>query len=87
MNVMAQDGAAMSGFMGMSPTALAPPSGPPPLNATTREDGSYELLVFTPGKSLVQMRPAERQAFPAREVDIPDMSSATSLTSRSVRRA
>ncbi len=72
-NVTSREGGAMSGFMGMSPTALAPPSGPPLLTATTREDGSYELLVFAPGKSFVQMRPAERQAFPGRELDIPDV--------------
>lgn len=72
-NVTSQDGFAISGFAGMTSTALAPPVGPPPLTATTREDGGYELLVFAPGKSYVQMRSTERQAFPGREVDVPDV--------------
>ncbi len=70
---MSSEGGAMAGFMGMTPSALPPPSGPPPLTATTREDGSYEMLVFSPGKCFVQVRSAERQAFPGREVDIPDL--------------
>ena len=70
--VMSRDAAAMSATMASSPTAFTPPAGPPPLTATTREDGSYELVVFTPGKAYVQMRSPERQAFPGREVDVPD---------------
>ncbi|HUL77712.1 MAG TPA: carboxypeptidase regulatory-like domain-containing protein [Vicinamibacteria bacterium] len=44
---------------------------PPPLNAITREDGTYELLVFAPGPAYVEMA-SRGQAFPDREVEIPD---------------
>jgi protocatechuate 3,4-dioxygenase beta subunit len=50
--------------------AVAP--GPPPLAATTREDGSYELLVFTPGRAYVEMQ-SDGQRHPGREVEIPDV--------------
>jgi protocatechuate 3,4-dioxygenase beta subunit len=72
-STMSAEGGAMAGFMGMTPSALPPPSGPPPLTATTREDGGYELLVFSPGKCFVQVRSAEQQAFPGRQVEIPDL--------------
>ncbi len=50
--------------------ALAP--GPPLHAAISRDDGSYELLVFTPGKSHVEMR-SSGQSHPRREVEIPDV--------------
>jgi protocatechuate 3,4-dioxygenase beta subunit len=48
-----------------------PEPGPPPMSATTREDGSYELLVFTPGPSAVSLQ-ASGQSYPDRDADIPD---------------
>jgi hypothetical protein len=71
-SVMGRDSGAVSAFMGMTSSAASPPQGPPPLTATTREDGGYELLVFGPGPSYVQMRSPE-QSYPAREVDVPDV--------------
>ena len=48
--------------------------GPPPLAATTREDGSYELVVFTPGPGRVNLQSTTSpQAYPGREVAIPDV--------------
>jgi hypothetical protein len=70
--VMGRDSGAVSAFMGMTPSAAAKPQGPPPLSATTREDGGYELLVFGPGRAYVQMRSPE-QTYPGREVDVPDV--------------
>jgi protocatechuate 3,4-dioxygenase beta subunit len=70
--VMGRDSGAVSAFMGMTSSAASPPQGPPPLSATTREDGGYELLVFGPGRSYVQMRSPE-QSYPGREVDVPDV--------------
>ena len=56
------------------PRALAAPVGPPPLAATTRDDGGYELLVFSPGPGGVALQSTTaRQSYPGREVTIPDV--------------
>ena len=56
------------------PRALAAPVGPPPLTATTRDDGGYELVVFSPGRGGVDLRSTTaRQSYPGREVTIPDV--------------
>jgi protocatechuate 3,4-dioxygenase beta subunit len=58
-----------SGLRGAPP----PAAGPPPLAATTGEDGAYELLVFGPGPSRVELAaPASGQGFPGRTVVVPD---------------
>ena len=50
------------------------PVGPPPLAATTRDDGGYELVVFSPGPGGVDLRSTTaRQSYPGREVTIPDV--------------
>jgi protocatechuate 3,4-dioxygenase beta subunit len=50
-------------------------TGPPHLAATTREDGSYELVVFSPGPAGVGLQSATSagQACPGRQVTIPDV--------------
>jgi len=54
-------------------TAISPP-GPPPLTATTREDGRYELVVFSPGQWQVQMEElAAGRLSPGRQLVIPDV--------------
>ena len=54
--------------------AVVAPSGPPPLNATTREDGSFELVVFTPGRYRVELITlATGQRHPGRDLDLPDV--------------
>lgn len=53
------------------PTAAAV-TGPPPLETTTGEDGSYELLVFGPGPARVSFASASGEGFPARTVTVPD---------------
>ena len=56
------------------PRALAAPIGPPPLAATTRDDGSYELVVFSPGPAGVDLQSTTaRQSYPGRQVTIPDV--------------
>jgi len=66
------DASAAMGFMGQNPSAAVEPSGPPPVTATSREDGAYELLALAPGASRVQMK-GEGQVFPLRSVDLPDV--------------
>jgi protocatechuate 3,4-dioxygenase beta subunit len=67
-----QGGSMMSWGPGAGRAVVAP-SGPPPLNATTREDGSFELLAFTPGRYRAQMITlATGQRHPWRELDLPD---------------
>jgi protocatechuate 3,4-dioxygenase beta subunit len=54
--------------------AVVPGSGPPPLNATAREDGSFELVVFSPGRyraDLTLLATGQRQT--GRELDLPDV--------------
>jgi Carboxypeptidase regulatory-like domain len=66
------EGASAMGWAGPPVPRAVAPSGPPPLSAVTRADGSYELLVFTPGRAHVQVESGgQRQA--GREVDIPDL--------------
>ena len=48
--------------------------GPPPLAATSREDGSYELVVFSPGPGGVHLQSTtSQQSYPGRQVTIPDV--------------
>jgi hypothetical protein len=68
--MMMSQGASMMTWVGSSAARLASP-GPAPLAGTTRDDGSYELLVFTPGPAHVQMH-GGGQGFPGRQVEIPD---------------
>jgi len=67
-------GGSMMTFMGQSAyVAAAGGGGPPPLAATTRDDGSYELLVFTPGRAFVDLASAAgNQRYPGRAVTVPD---------------
>ena len=61
-------------YMGYSGRALEAASGPPFLSATSREDGRYELLVFTPGRARVELDSAVgNQRYPGREVQVPDV--------------
>ncbi|MFN8090789.1 MAG: carboxypeptidase-like regulatory domain-containing protein [Vicinamibacteria bacterium] len=46
--------------------------GPPPMNAVSREDGTYELVVFTPGRHSV-VATIGAQTVPGRDVDVPDV--------------
>jgi large repetitive protein len=70
-SVMSGQGSSVMTWVGASAARLASP-GPQPLAGTTRDDGSYELLVFTPGPAFVQMT-GGGQGFPGREVEIPDV--------------
>ena len=74
-SVMTADTGSVMSMMGPNaPRAGAPPQGPPPLSDVTREDGSYELLVFGPGRAWVSMRAeASRQSYAGRDVSIPDV--------------
>jgi len=45
---------------------------PPALEATTGEDGAYELRVFRPGPARVSFKSAAGEVLPARRVDVPD---------------
>jgi carboxypeptidase family protein len=54
-----------------SPAARVAPAGPPPMAGISREDGSYELLVFVPGPAEVELN-GGGQAYPTRAVEIPD---------------
>ncbi len=57
-----------------APRAQVAPVGPPPLAATTRDDGGYELLVFSPGPGGVSLQSTtSRQTYPGRQVTIPDV--------------
>ena len=69
--VISGQGSSVMAWVGPPVARAVAPSGPPPLNAVTREDGSYELLVFTPGRAFVQMQ-SGGQDHPGREVEIPD---------------
>jgi len=54
-------------------SVAAPAAGPQPLNAITREDGSYELLVESPGKYSVMVSSSDfRNRLPTRQVEFPD---------------
>ncbi|MFN8095788.1 MAG: carboxypeptidase-like regulatory domain-containing protein [Vicinamibacteria bacterium] len=62
------------GGTGMTGDGLRPPapdSGPPPMNAVSREDGAYELVIFTPGRHSV-VAAIGAQTLPGRDVDVPD---------------
>jgi hypothetical protein len=53
--------------------APAVDTGPPALEATTRDDGSYELLVFGPGTARVTLTAvASGETFAARPLTVPD---------------
>ena len=69
--VIGAQGGSVMAWVGPPAARSLDPSGPPPLNAVTREDGSYELLVFMPGRAFVQMRSGD-QEHPGRDVEIPD---------------
>ncbi len=69
--VMSAQGSSVMAWVGPPAARAVAPSGPPPLNAVTREDGSYELLVFTPGRAYVEMQ-GGGQHHAGREVEIPD---------------
>lgn len=56
----------------LAAAASSSAGGPPLLSATSREDGGYELLVFTPGTAFVEMR-GSGQTYPGRQVEIPDV--------------
>jgi hypothetical protein len=69
-SVMTGGGTSVRAWGGSSAARLAAP-GPPPVAAATRDDGSYELLVFAPGPAYVELN-GGGQAYPMREVEIPD---------------
>jgi Carboxypeptidase regulatory-like domain len=69
--MMMGQGSSVMTWGGPSAARLALP-GPLPLAGTTRDDGSYELLLFTPGPAYVQMT-GGAQGFPGRQVEIPDV--------------
>jgi len=72
--VSAQVGPRLMSYGGQSLPVPPAPSGPPPLAATTREDGSYELTVFEPGQGRVGLRATlTGQEYPWREVSVPDL--------------
>jgi protocatechuate 3,4-dioxygenase beta subunit len=70
-------GSAMSvmAFAGpAAPGAVTADAGPPPLSATTGEDGRYELLVFAPGRVHVRLAAlAGGQSYPGKDVAVPDV--------------
>ncbi len=69
-SVMTGGGTSVMTWDGSSAARLATP-GPPPMAGMSRDDGSYELLVFTPGPAEVELN-GGGQAYPVREVEIPD---------------
>jgi protocatechuate 3,4-dioxygenase beta subunit len=69
-SVMSAEGGSVMTWVGSSAGRPAS-AGPAPLAGTTRDDGSYELLVFTPGAAYVELH-GGGQGYPARQVDIPD---------------
>lgn len=68
------EGAPMTLYMGVGAGGLEARSGPPFLIATTREDGGYELVVFTPGRARVGLEAVSGiERYPDREVEVPDV--------------
>ena len=68
------EGAPVTLYGGAGGGALEVPSLPPFLVATTREDGSYELVVFTPGRARVGLEAVSgNERYPDREVVVPDV--------------
>ena len=53
-NLMGQTSSIFT-FAGAATPRTTARLGPPPLTATTRADGRYELLVYTPGRFYVQL--------------------------------
>lgn len=72
-SVRSLEGAAMTLYTGVGAGPLEARSGPPFLVATTREDGGYELVAFTPGRARVGLEAmAGNERYPDREVELPD---------------
>jgi hypothetical protein len=60
-------------FLSFAAGPAAPPSGPQRGTGLTREDGSYELLLDTPGSYGVNATTADgRLSYPGRTVEVPD---------------
>jgi protocatechuate 3,4-dioxygenase beta subunit len=73
-SVRSLEGAPMTLYAGVGGGPLAARSGPPFLVATTREDGGYELVVFTPGRARVALEAvAGNERYPDRDVEVPDV--------------
>ena len=73
-SMMSLEGFLVTLYSGLAARALVDASGPPFLVATTREDGRYELLVFTPGRARVNLDSvAGDQRYPDRDVEVPDV--------------
>ena len=61
-------------YAGSAMRVFEPASGPPLLWANSREDGRYELVVFTPGRARVDLdNVARNERYPGRSVDVPDV--------------
>jgi protocatechuate 3,4-dioxygenase beta subunit len=72
-SVRSLESAPITLYMGVGAGGLENRSGPPFLVATTREDGGYELVVFTPGRARVGLEAvAGNERYPDREVEVPD---------------
>jgi len=70
--VMSERGSSVMTWVGpMVAAATLAAGGPPLLSGTSRDDGSYELLLFSPGPAYVEMH-GSGQSYPGRQVEIPD---------------
>ena len=64
----------MSGWYVPGTGGQTPAGGPPPLAATTREDGSFDLVVFAPGRYRVSLRAlGSSQLYAGRWLEVPDV--------------
>jgi len=65
-------------YFSFGPGPAVPPSGPQRMTGVTREDGSYELLLDTPGAADLSIdAPDGSTGFPRRLVEIPDVDAHT----------
>jgi len=68
------EGAAMTRYTGVGAGGVEARGGPPFLVATSREDGGYELVIFSPGRARVGLEPVSgTERYPDREVVVPDV--------------
>ena len=73
-SVRSLESAPMTLYTGVEAGGFEAGSGPPFLAATSREDGGYELVVFTPGRARVGLEAVSgNERYPDREVEVPDV--------------
>jgi protocatechuate 3,4-dioxygenase beta subunit len=68
------ESAPMTLYTGVGAGGVEARGGPPFLMATSREDGAYELVVFSPGRTRVGLEAVSgSERYPDREVVVPDV--------------